>query len=171
MAEITMEKSSDKGFDLTWLWALAAIASIGALMVWLMANRPEGTTVVTDDAEVAEVAVAEPTLVEAAAVSNAPADYVAQNVRIASLPVSASLGSRVFWSMPDGGNLLLVIAGPEVTDVSWATEGNTVSVTGSVQPVTEAYLSSLVAEQALLVDGLNQAATASHYLRVDRVNP
>ncbi len=169
MAEITMEKS--KGVDLTWLWALAAIVSIGALMVWLFTNRPTGTTVVTDDAQVAEVAVAEPATVEAAAVSNAPGDFAGQSVRIENLPVSASLGTRVFWSMPDGGNLLLVIVGPEVTDIAWATEGNTASVTGTVQPVTEAYLSTLVAEQSLLVDGLGQAATAPFYLGVNQVTP
>ncbi len=164
-----MEKS--KGVDLTWLWALAAVVSIGALMVWLYANRPTGTTVVTDSPEVAEVAVAEPTTVEAAAVSNAPGDYSGQTVRIADLPVSASLGTRVFWSMPEGGNLLLVIVGPEVSDIAWATEGNAATVTGTVQPVSQAYLSELVAQQALLVDGLNQAATAPFYLGVDQVTP
>lgn len=164
-----MEKS--KGVDLTWLWALAAVISIGALMVWLFNNRPTGTTVVTDDADVAAVAVAEPTTVEAAAVSNAPGDYSGQTVRIANLPVSASLGTRVFWSMPEGGNLLLVIVGPEVTDIGWATEGSTASVTGTVQPVSQAHLSTLVAEQSLLVDGLNQAATAPYYLGVNQVSP
>jgi hypothetical protein len=55
MADLSIETGRDSA-DLTWIWALGAIVSVAALMLWLFLSRPAETAVVTgsDTTEVAE---------------------------------------------------------------------------------------------------------------------
>jgi len=166
MAEITIQKN--KGTDLSWLWAIGAILSIAAFMAWLFVNKPVQAAVVTED-EVEEV-VATPAAL--AAIANTPDQFTSGPVKVDQLGVTALLGQRVFWSMPDGASPVLVVVGPEVADISWIAEGTTVSsVTATVQPVSEPVLDGLVSTGALLAEGKSQAVFSQYYLAVNQVTP
>lgn len=166
MAEITIQKS--KGADLTWVWAIAAIASIIGFMAWLFVNKPASTAVMTEAAE--EVVAATPATL--AAISNAPDHFGSDPVQVDQLNVAALLGQRVFWAMPEGASPVLVVVGPEVADLSWIAEGNTVSsVIGTVEAVTEPILDSLVSTGALLAEGKSQAVFSQYYLAINEVTP
>lgn len=166
MAEITIQKS--KGADLTWVWAIAAIASIIGFMAWLFVNQPASTAVNTEAAE--EVVAATPATL--AAIANAPDHFGSDPVQVDQLNVAALLGQRVFWAMPEGASPVLVVVGPEVADVSWVAEGNTVSsVIGTVEAVTEPILDSLVSTGALLAEGKSQAVFSQYYLAINEVTP
>jgi hypothetical protein len=170
MADISIEKGKDRA-DLTWVWALAAIVAIGALMLWLFVSRPTETAVVTesDTADVAEAPAGE--AVDLTLLASTPDQYVGRQVRVVNVPVTAQLGPRAFWTQPQNLSPFLVVVGPEVTDVTWLTEGSAATLEGTVQPVTEADLDRLVTEQALLPEGRSQAVFATHYLAVARANP
>lgn len=168
MAEITIQKS--RGADLTWVWAIAAIVSIVGFMAWLFVNKPVSTAVVTDDAAAEEVVAATPAAL--AAISMTPDQFTSGPVKVDQLGVTALLGQRVFWAMPEGASPVLVVVGPEVTDIGWVAEGTTVSsVTATVQPVSEPVLDGLVATGALLAEGKSQAVFSQYYLAVNQVTP
>lgn len=164
MADISVKK----GTDLTWLWAIAAVIAVGALMAWLYVNRPADTGVVMTDAEdtTASVETAAATAVELEAVGAAPADYVGQQIQVADVPVTVLLGPKAFWADVPGQSPLFVAVDSSVEDASWVTEGATLSVEGSVQPITPEALDAMVQSQALLPEGRMQAEIATHYLNV-----
>jgi hypothetical protein len=168
MADISIEKGPS---NLSWVWALAAILATGGLMFWLFTTRPpEGSTAVTTDPETPAEAppVAEPA--ELAAVGAAPANFMGRPLRISNVPVTAPIGSRVFLADVPGASPMLVVVAPEVTDVSWVTEGSTVAAAeGTVEAVSEQKLNELVTSGALLAEGRNMAIFSTHYLNVTNV--
>ncbi len=170
MADISIEKGRD-GVDLTWAWALAAIVAIGALMLWLLLNRPSETAVVTDSAtsEVVETQAAE--TIDLAVLATSPEQYVGRTVRVNDVPVTAMLGARAYWTQPPNTSPFLIAITPEVSDVTWLTEGATATLEGVVQQASVAELDRLLAEGALVPEGRSMAEFATHFLSVNRVNP
>ena len=167
MAEISIEKQRS---GTTWPWAALAIIATAALMIWLFSTRPEdtGSSAAVEEESVPEAPAAE--TVELSAIGGDPASYMGRRVRINNLPVTAPIGSRVFLADNPAGSPILVVVDPSVADVSWVTEGTTLTAAeGTVEQVTEAKLDELVASGALLAEGRPMAVFSTHYFNVTGV--
>lgn len=169
MADISVEKK--QGVNLTWLWALAAVAAIAALMVWLFANQPDSTAVVTNTAADSVTAADSASVqsVSLATIAAAPDTYLGQEVRLEDVTVAALLGNRGFWAEVPGANPFLVILGPETGDVSWLAAGATPTVSGVVEAVTPEEVNIWVQTMAIAETAAAEAGFATHYLRVSAV--
>lgn len=176
MADISVEQKP--AGQLTWVWALAAIVAVIALMVWLASTRDlvTQTAVETETTEAADsLAAAEAAGLEAtelSAIGNTPDQFVDQEVRVQNVAVAAVLGDRGFWAEIPGANPFLMVVGPAVSDVSWIAAGDTVSaLEGAVHPVTEEAVAEWVEGEMIREGAAAEASFATHYLEVNTAEP
>lgn len=172
MADISVEQK--KGGDLTWIWAAAAIIAIVALMAWLFSTREAAETAVVTDTGADTTAVAEaagPPATDLAAVGGTPDQFVGQEIRVENVPIAAVLGDRGFWAEIPGQNPFLMVVGPEVTDAGWVAAGDTVSLSGTVQPVTEEVVNEWVTAGSIREGASAEASFATHYMQVTQAEP
>lgn len=179
MADISVERkqgSGGGGNAMTIVWAIVAIASVVGLMAWLLSTQGTTTQVVTEgetgDTLAAESGGATETAGEAAdlpSIGAAPDSYVGRNLQVSGVEVAAVLGNRGFWADVPGTNPFLVILEPDVTDTAWLESGATVTVEGTVEPVTDATLDQWVQAEAIRPAARDEASFATHYLRATGV--
>jgi hypothetical protein len=178
MADISVEKERKQGGGgLTWLWAIAAIVAVVGLMAWLFSTQPTETQVVTTDGEVADTmaapggagAAAGAEAAELPAIGATPDAFMGREVRVSDVEVAAVLGDRGFWANVPGANPFLVILGPEVADTGWLASGATVTVEGTVEPVTDDALNQWVQGQTIRTAARDEASFATHFLQVNQI--
>lgn len=168
MADISVQQK--KANNLTWIWAVVAVAAILGLMLWLATQQPP-TPVVTEAGSGAGTA-AEAESAEAVELANlgaAPDQYLGRSVEVTAVPVAAVLGDRAFWADIPGANPFLVVLGPEVQDVSWVSEGASATLRGEVEPVIESGVAEWAGNGTIRPGASDEVSFATHYLLVERV--
>ncbi|MQA90698.1 MAG: hypothetical protein GEU90_10745 [Gemmatimonas sp.] len=177
MADISVEREQKQSGNFTWIWAIAAIVAVVGLMAWLFSTQPTATEVVTADGALTETPAetAEPAstdageAVELPAIGATPDAYMGRELRVSGVEVAAVLGTRGFWADVPGANPFLVILGPEVDDASWLTGGATVTLEGTVEPVTDTELDAWVEGETIRTAARDEASFATHFLQVNQV--
>ena len=100
MADISVERKNGGGSSgLTWIWAIAAVASVLGLMVWLLSTQGTTTTVVTEGATTDSLAAGAPApaggtaeTADLPAIGAAPDSYMGRELQVAGVEVAAVLG-------------------------------------------------------------------------------
>ncbi len=166
MADINVEAKQDG--NKSWILALVAILAIVGLMAWLFSTQSTTTQVVTDTVGADTAAVEEASTAETAelaAVGAAPDSFAGRVIRVEDVDVAAVLGERGFWADVPGANPFLVILGPEVADAAWLNGDATLSMEGTVEPVTEEVLDEWVTGTIIREQARDEAGFATHYFQ------
>lgn len=172
MADIDVEQK--KAGQQTWIWALVAIISVLALMLWL-ASQPEetGPVVMEDDTTAVGADADEPgtETVELTAIAAAPGDFAGRTIRVEGVEVVATLGPRAFWANIPGQNPFLVIVEEGAGDAALVAAQQDVNIRGAVGEVTEALVDEWIAAGAVNQGARDEATFATHAIVADRIRP
>jgi hypothetical protein len=175
MADINVAYEAPKaGGRNSWILALVAILAIGGLMWYLAAEsaKVQHTVALEQEAD-AEALAADAGLsgeaAELAAIAAAPENFAGRELHVADLAVAATLGDGAFWADVPGANPFLVVVAPGVAPPAALGGGHQQSVTGAVEPVSDAVLDEWVAAGTLRDGARDEAAFATHYLRADAI--
>jgi hypothetical protein len=172
MADISVEQKS--GGQKTWIFALAAVVLILALMLWLaQQSREAGRVAAVEGDRVTstapgEVETSTAETAELAAVAQNPDGFQGREIGLQNVPVAAALGPRAFWADIPGQNPFLVILGPNITEVQMPVSGQRLNLEGTVQPVTDERLNDWVTSETVSAGSRDEAAFATHFLMASR---
>jgi hypothetical protein len=162
--------------NLAWLWALLAVLAVGGLMAWLavQSNRITSEPIVQEtaprDAPAGTAAgPAEPA--ELGDVAAAPEPFVGRRLRIDNVAVAATLGPSAFWGDIPGANPFLVLFSPNVTERPEISAGQSYSVQGVINVVTDSLLNVWVESGAIRPEARDEAGFATHYLLAENLVP
>lgn len=149
-----------------WFWAAVAIVAVVGLLLWLAAQSER---IDRAEAVAADSAAGGVQAVELPALAAAPDGYAGRPLSVHGVTVLASLGPRAFWADVPGRNPFLVVIGPGAADPDAPPEGQTVELEGTVHPLAEAQVDSLVQAGALNEASREEASFATHYLLATEV--
>jgi hypothetical protein len=178
MADIDVvrkEPAGESSRSLTWLWAVIAILAVGGLMAWLAVQSDRITTaavVQEDDDRRAAPAAAQPGDAEPAelgAVAAAPEPFVGRRVSVDNVEVAANLGPSAFWGDVPGANPFLVMFSPNLTERPELAAGQTYSLQGVINVVTDSAINAWVETGAIRAGARDEASFATHYLLAEQI--
>jgi hypothetical protein len=156
----------------SWISMVVALVAVAGLLAWLATRQPP-ETVAVDESGTEALQPAEPdmpaTVINAADLSGTAArEYVGQDVELSAVPVTAHLGSQLFWIELEGGAPYLV----RLAAGNLPATGGEARIIGRVTEKTDAVLdeweSAGVLESA---DHRLQAEYGGTYIEARRVGP
>lgn len=156
-----------------WIPMVVALVAVAVLLGWLATRQPEETVAVDEPGAAAPAQPAEPdepaTVIDADDLAGTGArEYVGQVVELSAVPVTAHLGSQLFWIELEGGAPYLV----RLAEGSLPATGGEARIVGTVMEKTDAVLdeweSAGVLESA---DHRLQAEYGGTYIEARRVGP
>lgn len=170
MEETNVERGSAES-RLTWLWMTVAIVMIGGFLVWLGAtSEPTQVSVVEEAEEDASIAT-----VPVDTFAARSASYAGQEIRLRDIRVASLLGSRMFWTQLPGEQqgittpYLLALDSTLAADSVTVQGGETLTVIGRVEPVTDSVLARWIETGAITESQRLEAEFATSFFQVREV--
>lgn len=170
-------KVADSGAArMTWLWMGVGVVTVGLFFWWIsVSSEPSQVVAPQEDVAVAEGGAGAQVVqtVELAALTGAPAAYVAQEIHLASATITSVMGDNAFWIEGPSGPFLVVKAEEFTTSGGAAVaSGRTVSITGRFWEQSPGTIQEW-RETGFMTDGghLAQAEFATHYIQAREIAP
>lgn len=177
------EARAPGGRNLTWLWMLLALVVVGGFLTWLgVASEPSSVAVVEENGEGDEgdggddpgglmfTEVAKDTL------AAAKARFEGQQIRVADVQATGSLGPSVFWGeLGDQSNQVPILVRMDsslMAESPQIEQGSSYTITGLLQRMSDSVGTAWADEGVFADEGAQMQATfADFYIRASQIRP
>lgn len=171
-------KGQSSGRSLTWLWMILSLVVVGGFLVWLgMASEPTAVAVVEEPEE--EGGSAGPgggvTVVVKDSLAANKAAYEGQEIQVAQVEATTSLGPAIFWGeLGDRANQVpILVRLDSAAAQGWELRQSALyTLTGEVQRMTDSLATMWGEEGEFSGEGEQMQATfADYFIQASRIRP